>query len=214
MLELREYNREELFGLVGSNTKESADRKLTRWGIEFTTSGRADTLKYSIINISDPFKVYAITELRCGANTDFQKLRFFYYYYFNDEEFRNLPDEVKEYRLDDKGTTHISRQTMASYTRRLEERNFISRNSGEYYYYFAFKHQQRIVDIKEYNTAWREYWTDKESGCDSLSAICNMIQKHGGVARKQGVPAINALTYAELEYMLDLIQESIENEIK
>ena len=212
MLELREYTRDELFEILGCRSKESADRKLHRWGVQFESVGRAQNLTYTIISIPDPFKVYAITELGCGGNTDFKKLREFYYYYFNDEEFRNMPDEIKESRLDEEGH-HISRQTMANYTRKLSDRNMILRDGGEYYYYFAYKHTQRIVEVDVYKQAWREYWADIDSGLSSFEAIWNMRGKYGGVARKQGTPIFNAFFNDEIEYMQSLIYESLINEI-
>ena len=213
MLELREYTKSEISNLLGSPRREAITRKLDRWGVTYVASGRGDSLKMKIINIPDPFKVYAMLDLGCGANTDFQKLREYYYYYFNDEEFRNMPDEEKERRLDEENH-HISRQTISNYTDKLERKNFISRNSGNYYYYFAYRQTQRIVTIDEYKQAWRDYWNDKDYGYDSLEAIIRMRIKYGGVARKQGIPVINAIYNDELEYMLNLIQESIENEIE
>jgi hypothetical protein len=40
-----------------------------------------------------------------------------------------------------------------------------------------------------------------------------MRANYGGVARKQAIPEINGIYNEKIEYMLSLIQESIENEI-
>ena len=40
-----------------------------------------------------------------------------------------------------------------------------------------------------------------------------MIATYGGVARKQAIPQINGIYNKQIEYMLSLIQQSIENEL-
>lgn len=213
MLEVgRSYTKPELSAIFGTRNKQGLERKMERYGIEYVASGRGDCAVYEIQKMNDPFKVYAITELDCDANTDFRKLRTFYWYYFNDEIFMAMPDEVKEaaLRFDDK---NISRQTIAKYTQKLVTKNIIDRNSNNFIYYFAFKGQQRLVERSEYSQAWKEYWADKRNGVDYFSAIYNMIDNYGGVARKQVIPQINGVYNAEIDFMLSLIQESMENEV-
>ena len=211
MIELRKYEKAELSEILGTSNKQGIKRKLERWGISYTESGRGDNLEITITNIADPFKVYCITELNFGANTDFQKVRELYFAFFNDDEFMSMPDEVKERRMGDKGNP-ISRQTISRYLAKLEAKNYINRHSLEYIYYFAYKQQQRIVERSEYCEAWREYWNDRDNGLTSIEAIYNMICKYEGVARKQEKPELNVIYLAEIQYLRDLIQKSIENE--
>jgi hypothetical protein len=212
MIELRKYSKSELSQILKTNNNQSMKRKLERWGISFTEKGRGNNLEITITSIANPFKVYCITELEMGANTDFQKVRNLYYAFFNDDEFRAMPDEVKERRMRDNGKP-VSRQTIADYLRKLDDKNYIKLNTGDYIYYFAYKENQRIVERQEYIKAWHEYWKDIDNGLYSREAIGNMIWNYGGVARKQEKPEINGIyKNAEIQYLCDLIQESIENE--
>lgn len=206
------YTKPEMTRMFGTRGMENLKRKLTRYGIVFTVSGRGESAEFHIQELKDPFKVFAILELNCDANTDFIKLRNFYYYYFNDEEFMAMPDEVKEARMREQGRD-VSRQTIAGYVRKLEQRDMISRNTDRFIYYFAFRQEQRMVEKGEYLEAWHEYWADRALGLDSVDAICRMYAKYGGVARKQSIPAVNGIYNKEIEYMLTQIQMSIENDI-
>ena len=88
----------------------------------------------------------------------------------------------------------------------------IYRNTDNFIYYFAYKQTQRFCEHDEYVSAWKEYWDSVHSGISSFEAIWNMRIDHGGVARKQAIPDINAIGKKELDYMLSLIHQSIENE--
>ena len=211
MIELRKYKRTELAEILKTNDKQGMERKLERWGISFTEEGWGNNLEINITDIADRFKVYCITKLNFGASADFQKIRNLYYAFFNDDEFMAMPDEVKEKRMGDNGKP-VSRQTISRYIEKLQAKNLILRNTGEYLYYFAYRKQQRIVEHSEYKKAWKEYWIDKDKGLDSIEAICNMICNYGGVARKQEKPQANGIYLAEIQYLCDLIQEGIENE--
>ena len=70
------------------------------------------------------------------------------------------------------------------------------------------------MEHAEYSQAWKEYWDAKSEGIDYYTAICDMIANYGGVARKQLIPEINGVYNKKIEYMLNLIHESIENETK
>ena len=186
---------------------------MERYGVVFDVFGRGETATFTITNIENPFKIYCITELGFDGHTDFYKLRNYYYYYFNDIEFRSMPNEVQETRM---RLVHedISRQTIATYLRKLIHNNFICLNSNEFVYYFAYKDKQRIVEREEYISAWREYWNDIDNGYDSFTAIYNMRSKFGGVARKQEIPVINGIYNKEIELLCNLIQKDIESELE
>lgn len=207
------YKKSELTQIFGSKSNQAINRKLDRYGVKFSVTGRGEQAVYKIQQMDDKFKIFAITELGFDANTDFQKLRNFYFYFFNDEEFQILPDEMKETRMRE-NNRDISRQTIAKYLDRLVEHNYIAYLGGDdYVYYFARKGKRRIVEKPEYSRAWREYWSDKESGMDYYTAIYNMIAHYGGVARKQAVPTVNAIYGKKIDEMLSYIEQSIENEI-
>ena len=206
------YSKPELTEMFGTKDKQGLERKMIGYGIVFSVSGKGESAVYEIQKMADPFKIFAITELDCGGNTSFEKLRNFYWYYFNDEVFMAMPDEVKEVWMKREHKT-ITRQTIASYTQKLLAKNMIDRNTKNFVYYFAFKETQRLTDRTEYLQAWHEYWADLANGLCSFDAICNMRANYGGVARKQAIPEINGIYNEKIEYMLSLIQESIENEI-
>ena len=207
------YKKSELAQIFGSTSKQAINRKLDRYGVQFSVAGRGEQAFYQIQQIEDKFKIFAITELGFDANTDFKKLRNFYYYFFNDEEFQTLPDEMKEARMRE-GNRDVSRQTIARYEDRLVKYNYIAYLGGDdYIYYFAHKGKRRTVERPEYSRAWREYWEDKESGMDSRMAIFNMIMHYGGVARKQAIPTINAIYLKKIDEMLSYIEESIEDDV-
>ena len=214
MLELgKYYSKPELSMIFGSRNKQGLERKMKGYGIEFSVFGRGESAIYEIQKLNDPFKVFAITELDCGSNINFEKLRNFYWYYFNDEIFMAMPDEVKEVWMKKENYT-ITRQTIANYTQKLVNKNMINRNTTNFIYYFAFKGTQQFTDRNEYGKAWSEYWSDLSNGATSYEAIENMRFNYGGVARKQAVPEVNGIYNEKIEQMLSYIQMSIENEME
>jgi len=212
MLDLRCYSKDELTEIFNSNDRQAIRRKLQRANVVFEEYGNGANWIIDITKINDPFRIYCMTDLGFTGRTDFYKLRYYYYYFFSDEEFMTMPDEVKEQRMRDKGRS-ISRRTIAGYTRKLEERNMINRNTSNFLYYFAYKQTQRFTDRSEYGKAWSEYWENKNKGLNSWEAIVIMRHRYGGVARRQAIPEVNGIYNKQIEYMLSLIYQSIENEI-
>ena len=107
----------------------------------------------------------------------------------------------------------ISRQTIATYTRRLIMKNYVCYHNDNFIYYFAYKDNQIITDRKTYGKAWSEYWKNIENGMYNIDAIDKMRFNYGGVARKQAVPEINGIYLNEINYMNSLIQLSFEEEL-
>jgi hypothetical protein len=212
MLELRDYSKAELVEIFGTEDAQGLKRKLQRYGIKFQTTGRGQNLTFTITETADPFKVFCIDELGYDGRTDFVKLRNFLYCFLNDDEFRAMPDEVKEQRMKESGKP-MCRQTIAGYIAKLDAQNLIDRNSGEYIYYFAYKDTQRIATRQEYSEAWKEYWEAKAAGANSMEAIGFMRFLHGGVARKQAIPQINGIFLEKLNRLNAAICQSIENEL-
>ncbi len=213
MLELRKYGKPELSAMFGTRNMEGLQRKMERYGIIFEVQGRGESAVFTIKEITDPFKIYCITELGFDGRTDFKKVRNFFFYFFNDEEFMAMPDEVKEYRMRKQGQD-VSRQTIANYIAKLDRKNLIDRNTNNYIYYFAYGHEQIFADRAEYLQAWHEYWNDIRNGVYSYKAIDRMRAKYGGVAKKRPIPEINGIYTAEIEYLNTLVQQSIEREIE
>ena len=212
MLEIKgKYKKSELVQILGSTSNQAISRKLKRYGVQFSVTGRGEQAVYQIQQIEDKFKIFAITELDCDANTDFKKLRNFYYYFLNDEEFQTLPDEMKEACMRE-NNKDVSRQTIANYENKLVERNYIYYGC-DYIYYFAYKNKRRVVERPEYSRAWKEYWKNKERGMDFHLAIHYMIVNYGGVARKQAIPTLNAFYLKKINEMQSYIEESIENDV-
>lgn len=212
MLELRSYAKPELSAMFGTRDMQGLKRKLTRYGIVFDVSGRGESAVFTIKEIADEFKIFCITELGFDGATDFRKLQYFFYCFFNDDEFRAMPDEVKEVRTEEDGNK-ISRQTIAHYISKLNALNMIDRNTSNFIYYFAFEHTQRIVEKSEYSQAWHEYWDSRMNGMSNPDAIRQMRMHYGGVARKQAIPEINGIYNEKIEYLLTLVYKNIEKEI-
>lgn len=202
-----------MVAMFKTKNNQGLARKLYRYGVSFDIQGRGENAIFTITNIDNPFKIYCITELDCNGRNDFYKLRNFYYYFFNDEEFSAMPCEVQETRMKliHKG---ISRQSIAGYLDKLCNKGMIAKNSGNFIYYFAYKNEQTIVEKAEYIKAWHEYWDKIRSGYNNHEAIYDMICRYGGVARKQEIPMINGIYNKEIEYLCNLIQKDIENEVK
>ena len=119
MLELRTYTKQELSQIFKATDNQGIKRKLSRYGIQYTTQGRGEQITFTITQVPDPFKVFCIQHLDFNGQTEFRKLRNFLYYFFNDDEFQILPDETKATLLSEKpkpftkrccGTTTTARQ--------------------------------------------------------------------------------------------------------
>lgn len=213
MLELRTYTKQELSQIFKTTANQGIKRKLSRYGIQYTTQGRGERITFTITHVPDPFKVFCIEHLDFNGQTDFRKLRNFLYYFFNDDEFQTLPDETKATLLSEKGK-HMSRQTIAGYIRHLEKANYISLTGGEYVYYFAYAKNRIPATMEQYSKAWKEYWTHLEQGANSFTAIYLMRKEYGGIARKQPIPQFNGIYIKQIEMLNDLVCESIEKELE
>ena len=112
-----------------------------------------------------------------------------------------------------KDKNDISRQTIAKYIARLDTLNLISKNTDNYVYYFASGNYRETTTKETYSKAWREYWQNKNNGYTTTDAINEMRYNYGGVARKYPIPEWNGIYLDEINYIIDLVCESIENEL-
>lgn len=101
MLELRTYTIDEIASILGVNDRQGIQRKLNRYGVKYSVSGRGMAVKFEIKSIADEFKLFCILDLGMSANTDFHKFLYFMYSFLNDEDFRWLPDETLEIKMDE-----------------------------------------------------------------------------------------------------------------
>lgn len=202
MLEERSYAKAELSAILKTNDAQGLKRKLETHKIDFTTTGRGESLVFHLEKIHDPFRVLCITDLGFAPNSEFKKLRNFMYYFMNDDDFRWLPDEVLEVRMremgEDKG---VSRQTIGKWKAKLFAMDIIN-PSDEYTYYFAYAQQQILTDKETYCKAWREYFTAKAEGVPYELAISAMISTYGGVAKKQAISNVNAFYVNQINQCL------------
>ena len=212
MLEERKYTIAEMREIMGTQGRQGIRRRLQSYEVKFKESGRGDSVIYDIKKITDKFKVFCIVDLGFPSQTDFKKLKYFMYYFFCDETFAQIPDEAKEAKLreDDR---NISRQTVSNYIERLNRLNLISTRTDNYVYYFARGGNRRAATKEEYNKAWHEYWERKNMEWCSEQAILAMCCDYGGVAKKYPIPEWNGIFMKEIHYIIDLVSESIENEI-
>lgn len=151
-------------------------------------------------------------DLNYAPQTNFTKLAYFFYYFLNDDDFRRLPDERLEVLMRERDHP-VSRQTIANYFRRLEDVDLISRNGGDYHYYFARKANLREATREEYSRAWREYWQAKEDGCSSREALSMMCYQYGGIARKQAIIDLNGIYMNTFNAINDMVCQRIQAEI-
>ena len=211
MLELRTYTIDEMLDILKVNNRQGIQRKLDRYGVEYSVSGRGSGAKFEIKSIDDEFKLFCILDLEISANTDFQKFLYFMYSFLNDDDFHWIPDEMLEIKMDER-ENHISRQTIANYKRILSRLELFEK-VGDYVYYFARGRTQNITDKKTYSKAWREYWENQDKGLDSREAICIMCAKYGGVARKQAIMEENAIHADTINKINDMVCKAIEKDL-
>lgn len=212
MLEEKTYSFQEMCTILKSKSKKSIDGKLKRYDVEFESAGRGEKVTYKIKKIRNPFKLFCIIELDFLGQTNFVALLQFLYHFFCDEYFMMMPDEVKEYMMND-FEYHISRQTITNYEKHLYKKGFIAK-SNDCYYYFADRHTQKFTDRKKYLEAWHDYWFLRNVyGEDSRSAMFWVKQKYGGAPMKQYKIELNAFTLKKVNTLINLIGDSIENKL-
>lgn len=211
MIELRTYKISELSAIFHSNSKQSLERKLARYEIEYTVSGRGNDVSYEITAILNKFKVFCITELGMPAQCDFQKFLHFLYYFLNVDDFRWLPDETLSLKMGENGK-YASRQTIAHWKHRLETLNIIT-PSADFTYYFAQDYTQILTDSTTYKKAWREYFEAREMGADWSFAISQMKRTYGGVGRKQPIVEVSAFFTQLYELVNVCFQSEFQSDI-
>lgn len=212
MLEMKKYGIAELSAILGSTGKQAIDRKLERYGIEYTSTGRGQSLVYDITKIADPFKVYCITKLGIPAQANFEKIRNLYYYFFCDEGFADLPlIEMAEY-LEAEGVPQ-SRQCVTKWIEYLRHLDYIGFTSTDCKYYAIEKTPSKVkickeISREEYSKAWAIYHRNKiEHG--SYYAYALMYNTLGGHPYKKPIYYHNAIMYQEIQELIDIIIDTL-----
>lgn len=212
MLEVRKYSIAELSAILGSTGKQAIDRKLERYGVEYTSAGRGQSLVYDITKITDPFKVYCITKLGIPAQANFEKIRNLYYYFFCDEGFADLPlIEMAEY-LEAEGVPQ-SRQCVTKWIEYLRHLDYIGFTNTDCKYYAIEKTPSKVkicheITREEYCQAWAIYHRNKiEHG--SYYAYALMYNTLGGHPYKKPIYYQNTIMAQEIQELIDIILDTL-----
>ena len=125
MLANRTYSISEMEELLRTKGKQNIDRKLERYGIDFSSDGYGDSRIYTIKHIPDPFKVYAIVKLGIPAQANFTKIRNFYYFLFCAEGFAEAP-LIEMARIMEAEGVPMARQTITKWLNYLKHIDYIT----------------------------------------------------------------------------------------
>ena len=215
MLEIRNYSIAELRELLGTKDKQGIDRKLTGYGVEFTSSGWADNRIYTITAISNPFKLYAITILGIPAQADFTKIQNLYFYFFCVDGFADWPMVEMEAILEEDGKK-ISSKTISKWLKYLEHLDYINFSQGEFTYYAIYKTTDgtqlyREISREKYLEGWRIYFESRdEEGCES--AYIKLRNHIGGHPYKRPSVDYNIAYTDEIAELIEVINASFMDE--
>ena len=212
MLKIGSYPFSELKEILGTKDKQATDRKLTRYGVEYSSTGWADNRTYTITRIPDPFRLYCVLVLGTPAQADFDKIRNLYYYFFCVEGFTDLPLIEMAKVMEDEGVP-ASRQFVSKwieYLRHLDYINF-TKSECDYYAISRDEHGNRVckdITRADYNQAWAIYYEWKlTEGCGL--AYARMYNTIGGHPYKKPIYQENALKYAEIQELIDIIIDTL-----
>lgn len=119
------------YAIYNSKFSKGIDRKLTGYGVEFTSSGWADNRIYTITAIPNPFKLYAITKLGIPAQADFTKIQNLYFYFFCVDGFADWPMVEMEAILEEDGKK-VSPKTISKWLKYLEHLDYVKFSQCDY----------------------------------------------------------------------------------
>ena len=204
MLECKDYSLNDLRVYLHTNGKTNTDKKLERYDIQYSIEPnpvRRRNPIYHIEKIGDPFRLYCVFDLGFPPQLEFPKFRDVIVYLLNDPDFNWRPMEMMEEYLR-KHHHGASRQTIATYIKRLEGLGYVC-GKGDFVYYKVYKHygiqKHELITREEYAAAWRVYWNCRDNGWDSFAAFRSMYNSIGGVPRKQARIIQNAFYGTEID---------------
>lgn len=215
MIEKRIYKKDEMFAILKSKNKQSANKKLKRYGVVFTTHGRGQNLTYEIQKITNPFKLYCIIELGISANVDFEKFKYFCLYLFCDDTFITFP-RIEMERILRANDTPISRQTISKSIRYLQNNNYIEvfKNDCRYYVIDSLPNGEKSyteIEHEKYKKGWQIYWDSKKIMGTGLS-YWKMRKYIGGHPYKCPKIEQNAFYSKEIKTLIDLVTDTFLNQ--
>ena len=211
MFEKRNYPLAEMEELLNTSGKQNIDRKLERYGIDFSSDGYGAARIYTIKHIPDPFKVYAIVKLGIPAQANFMKIRNLYYFLFCAEGFSDNPLIEMERIMEAEGIP-MARQTITKWLNYLQHLDYITLSADNIKYYVIRKtsigREYNEVDAETYKKGWAIYhhWKMIEG---SANAYCRMYNTIGGHPYKKPEIVENAILQNEINELIEVINESI-----
>ena len=212
MLELRDYGFPELSAYLHTADNQGTQRKLKNYGVSFTVKGRGKDAIYTIQEITQPIKVFAVFDVGISPQTDMKKFSYFLYEMLCDDEFSGMGAEMMEEYLRDKPTA-ISRQTISKYLKSISATGIVDVSNTDFVYYRVKKHfgcqTHETVSREEYASAWRVYWQLKNEGYDSASAFQAMYNDFGGVPRKHGIIEKNGFYNDLIDWLTDELMKEV-----
>ena len=212
MLKVGKYPIGELKKLLGTADKQGIDRKLTRYGVAFSSIGWADSRVYEITNIPDPFRLYCVLMLGIPAQSDFEKIRNLYYYFFCVEGFTDLPLIEMAKVMEAEGVP-ASRQFVSKWIDYLRHLEYINFTTAECEYYAISRDEQgnrvcKNITRADYNNAWAIYYEWKLTE-GYILAYARMYNTIGGHPYKKPIYQENALMAAEIQELIDIIIDTL-----
>lgn len=198
--------------LLKTKGKQNIDRKLERYGIDFSVSGWGASVVYTIKHIPDPFKVYAIVKLGIPAQANFTKIRNLYYFLFCAEGFAEAPLVEMERIMEAEGVP-MPRQTITKWLNYLQHIDYITFSADKINYYVIRKtpmgqKEYKEVDAETYKKGWAIYHHYKwlEGSGKAYSRMFNII---GGHPYKKPEIVENAVLQHDIDELIEVINESI-----
>jgi len=212
MLETKDYIIGELETILNSRGKQAVDRKLARYGIEFSSHGGGISRVYSLLKINDPFKVFCITEFGMAANCDFDRMRYFFYFLLCGEWLESLPIVQMPEFLAKEVNIQVSRQTLAAWMQKLNASTYFMFSDSDVKYYKRKNDDAggcicTEIDHGSYKKAWQIYFGVKEKTGDTRFAYCRMYEFLDGHPFKKQILKANAFFLKEIDYLIDLLTD-------
>lgn len=208
MLDLHQYNRQELIAIFKTERIDSIEAKLKRYGYKFQKQGRGKTYTLTITECPYRFREFCIEKLGFAPQTDFKKLKAYLSNFILDKQFRRLTFVEMEREL--KKDTYVSAQTIGRWTKHLFNENIIG--YGDWIYYSidtTKKCKSKEITKKEYNTAWKIYYDNIDFDyCDRYGMMCWSI---GGYPFKKEEILLNAIESERIDELEKILKQENEN---
>lgn len=212
MIKIGTFSYLELKEILGASNKQAVDRRLKRYGVSFTSSGRGNNRVYEITEIENPFKLYCITELKISAQSNFDKIRNLFYYFFCVDGFTELPLVEMEKTMRAEGS-QMSRQFISRWITYLRHLDYITFSDCVCNYYAISKNKKgerncRQITHEEYKAALAIYFDNRDKkGCHYAYVL--MYQSIGGHPYKKPIYYENALMQTEIKQLIDMIMDTL-----